>query len=297
MARPRTPSFKFNPQDNPTVNETTQKTTAPAVIEPQTVVEAAPPEPVQNDMSDTLHHDWYEFVRHIQPDAPYELLNQLPFHKGFVYKVEEDHTDVLDQTIVVHFRIMIGRTMDNLRYLDQFTIQVPRNTVAPSVAARSIMGPSVIYTIFGRLPPEAPPAPAPAPARAAAPAPAPVTAAPAPEVAAPKPAPRPEPVEDDMPEWQETARPPVRIRATRTPDGVPMFEDPYEKDGRPEDLAAALLERFEDCMDEIDSATKLKVLWRENAQAVEFIKDFGGENGRERLASIFRNKSETLNRN
>lgn len=237
------------------------------------------------EQPDPLLQQWFEFVRNLPPDAPYDLLNQLPFHQGFVYRVEEMYTSVYDQSITVTFALMIGRNMDSLRKIDSFTIQVPRNTVAPSLAARSIMMPTVVYLMFGRLPPEQPPVPAPAPKPAAQPAPAPAPVA------------APEPVEEEAP-WQ-----PVRPSAVKpftvedmvkrhTPDGLPVMADPYTIERSPEEIVAAILDVFEDAADKADSKAGLTALWNKNQGAVDFVTDFATPAQKEELKTLFKSRAQ-----
>lgn len=230
-----------------------------------------------------LFSDWWEFVRNVPPDAPYDLLNQLPFHRGFVYKITEMHTSVHDQSMTVMFQILIGRTMDDLRHLDNFTVQVPRNTVAPSLAARSIAMPTVIYTIFGRLPPEQPPIPAPQPAPAAPqPAPQPVREAPQPAPAAP---------------WQQEEEKNLDIVGNFTPDGLPILVDLYAYKADPGDIVEAAISTLQDALVNVTTQAGLSALWGKNEMAVEFIKDFGEKRHKERLAKMFKDRANELRRN
>ena len=103
----------------------------------------------------SLLQEWHSFARGVPGDTPYDDLAQLPFNNGFVYRVQEQFANVHDLSITVQFALHIGRDMGVMTYADSFTVQVPRNTVAPSLAARSIAMPTVVYLLFGRMPPEA----------------------------------------------------------------------------------------------------------------------------------------------
>ena len=265
------------------------------MVESETVATEPPPSWVPSlKMDTTIFSDWWEFVRNVPPDAPYDLLNQLPFHRGFVYAIKEDGAQVHDQTITVTFSIRIGRTMSDLYHLDTFTLQVPRNTVAPSLAARSIAMPSVIYTIFGRLPPEQPPVaePQPVPVQRAAPTPV--------------PAPAPEPVEEAP--WREGRTPPKPRRQPvpdnlireRTMDGLPIVINLYELDVDTHEGVDRIIALFEDEAERLTDVGQLRALYTVNKEdtvgAVQYVQDFATPEQAERLHTLFRRREQLLSR-
>lgn len=281
------------PGPEPVIETTIAPPEMPNLKLPEDYIPLDRPEPYDYH----LFSDWWEFVRNVPNDAPYDILNQLPFHRGFVYKITEQHVSVHEQSMTVMFQILIGRTMDDLRHLDNFTVQVPRNTVAPSLAARSIAMPTVIYTIFGRLPPEQPPIPAPQPAPAAQqPAPQP----------APKPVARePEPEPEELPWKKEPVRPrrqplPDNLIRERTMDGLPVYIDLYELDVDTNEAVERLIDAFEDEVGKISDVPQLRALYSVNKEdtvgAVQYIQDFGTPDQLQRLRSIFGAREQQISR-
>ena len=171
--------------------------------------------------------------------------------------------------------MLIGKaTVDmELEHFDTISMSVPAEAPSPSLIARLNAAVTLMYMVFGRLPPQPVPQPAPQPV-----------------------APEPAPVED-VPDWRKPAPVPVEIKATRTRDGIVVFDDPYTVDGSPDDIVPQLLSLFEEALEEINDAGLVNVLWAKNAQAVEFVKDFGGDQGRNKLAGLFRSRANFLTKN
>jgi hypothetical protein len=243
-------------------------------LEIVTETPAAPQKPY--DVDDMIY-DWMTFARSaLVREAKYEDIPELVLREGWLYRIKETYVGVYDQSITVEFSLLVGRRNAPMTHLDGFTIQVPRNAVAPSMAARGMAEASAIYVALGRLPP-APPV---------------VQEAPPAVVERPQPEPEPEPVE----EWAKPAAKsgPMPIPGTYTPDGILVMENPYEISGDPDDIIEGLLERFEEAVGRVEDPSLLSVLWKKNTEAVEFIKYFGGQSDKEKLASTFSDRVGAL---
>lgn len=230
----------------------------------------------------SLVPELYRFVRGLAPDHPYDQLTAAAISAGWVWKLTEDACyHVAPGKVLVRFLVEIGKATGDLEleHFDTITMMVPDEAPSPSLFARANAATTLIYMVFGRLPPLPQQAPAPQP------------------VAEPEYAPRPAPVREAEPEWQQKAPAPVNIKVTRSRDGILELEDPYLVDGRPEEIMPALLDRLQEALDDINDPGLLNILWAKNRQAVEFIKDFGQENGRAaELSQLFRTRANQLNR-
>jgi hypothetical protein len=207
---------------------------------------------------------------------PYADLAGAAQSAGWIWRMTEDGCHVAAPGLaMVRFRVEIGKaTADmGLEYFDTITMMVPAEAPSPSLIARLNAAVTLTYMVFGRLPPQPVQQPAPQPV-----------------------APEPAPVED-VPDWRKPAPVPVEIKATRTRDGIVVFDDPYTVDGSPDDIVPQLLSLFEEALEEINDAGLVNVLWAKNSQAVEFVKDFGGDQGRNKLAGLFRSRANFLTKN
>ena len=231
----------------------------------------------------SLLQEWHSFALGVPGDTPYEDLAQLPFNSGFVYRVQEQFANVHDLSITVQFALHIGRDMGVMTYMDSFTVQVPRNTVAPSLAARSIAMPTVVYLLFGRMPPEA---------------------LVAPQQVAPEP--EPEIVQEAAPEledipWQApptAAKPrpprPPKLVQRYTPDGLPVLLDPYAIESDPGEMVEAIMAALEEHIDRPQDRAGVTAMWTKNQSAADFVTDFGTKEQQVKLKGLFRDRAAEL---
>ena len=231
-------------------------------------------------MRTSMIRELYHFVRSLPADMPYADLAGAVQSAGWIWRLVERYTYASSPNLyLVRFDVLIGKaTVDTeLEHFDTISMSVPAEAPSPSLIARLNAAVTLMYMVFGRLPPQPVPQPAPQPA------PQPV------EMAEPE----PEPVEE-APAWTKREQVPVTIRSTTTPDGIPVFEDLYEKSGTPDAIVDAALTRFENAAAEITDPSLLGVLWSKNEAAVEFIKDFGNNEDKGALSGIFRDRSNQL---
>lgn len=228
----------------------------------------------------SLIPELYRFVRNIPADAPYDQLGAMAQSAGWIWRmVEHDTRSPTPGLYLIQFDVMIGKATGDfeLEYFDTISMSVPAEAPSPSLIARLNAQVALIYMVFNRLPPQ-------------------VQQAPAPE---PQPQPRQEArsAPEPEPEWMKPGKKAVELSSVRTRDGVTLIEDPYNVDAGADEIVDALFDKLEGALEDINDAGLVNVLWSKNAQAVEFIKDFGGDAGRKRLGDIFRARATFLNRN
>lgn len=106
--------------------------------------------------------DWLGTVA---DDHPYGDLPRLARDAGWDWLLRQQSVQAGPNTIVVTFDVLIGRTgMDAMQfdYVDQATFALSAVPGPVSVAARAQINPTIIYMLFGRLPPQRPAETAPA---------------------------------------------------------------------------------------------------------------------------------------
>ena len=106
--------------------------------------------------------DWLGTVA---DDHPYGDLPRLARDAGWDWLLRQQSVQAGPNTIVVSFAVLIGRTgMDAMQfeYVDEATFALPAVPGPVSVAARAQINPTIIYMLFGRLPPQRPAETAPA---------------------------------------------------------------------------------------------------------------------------------------
>lgn len=243
------------------------------------------PEPGTRFIGKSLIPELYRFVRTIPADAPYDQLSAMAQSAGWIWRlVEHDTRSPTPGLYLIQFDVMIGKATGDfeLEYFDTISMSVPVEAPSPSLIARLNAQVALTYMVFGRLPP--------APQQTPAPQPAPV----APELVAS--APEPEEVE-----WQKPVKAPVApkdlplaVVKRRTPDGIPVMGDPYEMNGTPDEIVAAILDTFASGAEEANDKTILNTLWSKNDSAVEFVKDFGSAEDKARLRNIFKVRAEQI---
>lgn len=242
----------------------------------ETVVVNTPPKEIFPTWRKSNIPELYRFVRGLSAETPYHELADAAISAGWIWRMVEESCEVVPGGFAkVTFNVYIGKATNDfdLELFDAITMMVPQEAPSPSLIARLNAQVALTYMVFGRLPPQpvAPPQPVPV---------------------APEPA--PEPV-NEMPAWSKPEQGVVSLRATTTPDGIPMLENLYEKSGSPEAIVAAALDRFQSALEDIDDSTLLNVLWVKNEGAVEFIKDFGSASDKVELSNMFRQRAEQLN--
>ncbi len=102
-----------------------------------------------------------EWLSTVADDHPYNDLPRLARDAGWDWLLRQSSVQPTDSTIVVTFDVLIGRAgMDAARFewVDQATFALPAAPGPVSVAARAQINPTILYMLFGRLPPQQRPA-------------------------------------------------------------------------------------------------------------------------------------------
>ena len=247
---------------------------------PINFVPTAPGVPVRKSMIPELYH----FVRSLPADMPYADLAGAAQSAGWIWRlVERDNYAASPNLYLVRFEVLIGKaTADmELEHFDTISMSVPAEAPSPSLIARLNAAVTLMYMVFGRLPPQQMPQQMPQPA----PQPAPV-----------EPEPEPQFVEDEIVPWSKPKPKAVEVvlSSRRTPDGLPVFSNLYDMDADASAIVAAALGGLQEALDDIDEQAKLTALWNKNGEAVEFIKDFGSVNDKAALKAMFKNRADNL---
>lgn len=238
--------------------------------------------PVRKSMVPEL----YRFVRSLAPDHPYHELAAAAQSAGWVWKMTETSSFSPNPGFVmVRFDVEIGKATNDLEleFFDTITMMVPQEVPSPSLFARINAAATLIYMVFGRLPPMPQQTPVPQPQ------PQPVA----------EPQPAPEPVEEEVP-WQPARpMPPKPFTAEdmvkrHTPDGLPVMADPYTIEYRPEEIIPVILQVFEDAADKAESKAALTALWNKNQGSVDFVTDFASQAQKETLRTLFKSRAMRL---
>lgn len=99
-----------------------------------------------------------EWLSTVADDHPYNDLPRLARDAGWDWLLRQSSVQPTDSTIVVTFQVLIGRVGTDaarFEYVDEATFALPAVPGPVSVAARAQINPTIIYMLFGRLPPTA----------------------------------------------------------------------------------------------------------------------------------------------
>lgn len=232
-----------------------------------------------------LLQEFREFLLSTPPDTPYHELPKYTHDAGWVWQFRQQGAPVPHANgIVVTFDIYVGKTTGAMEYVDAVTMNPPALTQHVSLAARIEMTPSILYLLFGRLPPQQPKA-----------------------EDAPLPGEQP-PVDDD---GIQTAKPNgaqapgvavgvsaaatgVEVTTGRTPEGWPIFDDLYALGAPGVDVVDAVLAEIQEVLPSMSSQQALDQLWDRNEQAFAFVKDFGEVEQRSALKHMLEQRAHEL---
>lgn len=226
-------------------------------------------------------------------DAPYEDLPGLFDDAGFIWQLREaGATPMADSTIVMHYDVLIGKTADTLEVFDRVSTRLGAMPGPVSFAARAALRPTLIYLVFGRVPPVPPP-------QAARPETLPNGAAHEMDVDMSKgDAALPG---ENAPRLDETdTQPRVRLIEKREPDGLPILRDLFAigaAEASTREVVDALLEMVAEELPNMSSLEQVAALSMRNQDLIPFVKDLGTENDVRQLKSMIRRRQAELGRN
>ena len=236
--------------------------------------------------------DWLSTVA---DDHPYGDLPRLARDAGWDWLLRQSSAVPGDKTIVVTFAVLIGRVgMDAARfeYVDEATFALPAVPGPVSVAARAQINPTIIYMLFGRLPPSV---------QAAPPMPAEKTVVDMDDddvdldsrgdaV----------PVDDeryrdddidplvtgaDVPPWTPgVGLPDVVVERV---DGVPVFADLDDVKAPSQDVIVAVTNEVNSALVKMTSVDQVMALWNRNAPAFEWLTDMATPEQRSAITGAF----------
>lgn len=98
-----------------------------------------------------------EWLSTVADDHPYNDLPRLARDAGWDWLLRQSSVQPTDSTIVVTFDVLIGRAgvdAAQFEWVDHATFALPAAPGPVSVAARAQINPTIIYMLFGRLPPQ-----------------------------------------------------------------------------------------------------------------------------------------------
>lgn len=213
----------------------------------------------------------YEFAMN-SAQVPYEQLAQ-HFQEAWKWRlVETDMIPMPDGTVLARYDLMIGREIDRLERLDTVTFRLNNKPGPVSIGARIALAESLIFLVFGRLPPS--PAPA---------------AQPNGEMKVDMSGGDVElPAEDDGGEYvDDTPAEALQLIARREPDGLPIFVDLYAMPNPTGEIIDALMVEVEGFLRTAETVEQIMAVANKNPDLIAFVKDLGEDSDRARLKGLF----------
>ena len=206
--------------------------------------------------------DLRAFALNIAPTVPYADLAGLLREAGYTwYLRQHSAVGLADGSVLLTFDVLMGK--DDIAasvVLDQVSSHLGPQPGPVSLAARMGLDQTLLFMIFGRLPP-------------------------APEIAR-----APERtvemngrdsedfvLEDDaQQEYVDDSAPQaIEVVARREPDGLPIFVDLYEVEAAANDIVAAVLAEIGDFLDMAQTVEQVTAVAAKNAPALQFLRDLG----------------------
>lgn len=272
----------------------TKKTEA---VEPAVADET--PVTASSDILDTLRGPYYHtapsFIDELYTfssrlaDVPYHELGRAFFEAGWLtHLTETGTTPCYDGTVLVHFDLLVGKSLDRLERLESLSVRIAPGPGPVSIAARLSARESVIFLLSNRLPP-----PPQAPQQAAPVATPPERAVERDDV--PLPGERPLP-----PEPAAEEEPGVRVVERREVDGMPIFRDLYDigsdEANNTGEIINAVLDAVQEFLAEAGSVEAVNALATKNPDLLTFIKDVGDEQDVNDLLAMVNKRRNELER-
>lgn len=237
--------------------------------------------PARKEQLPSWLEELHEFSK-LAVSVPYEKLTQHYRDAGWLWALRE--TDVIschDGTVCISFDLVVGRSVTTLERLDSLTMRMAPGPGPLSTAARVMAGPSILFLLSGRLPPQ--------PQQQAAQQ-APLANGDARVVEMND---RDMPIDEDGGEYVATGKP-LDVVARREADGLPIFVDLYGLGGETGNILDALLAAVDDFAGKAESSEQLKALYNRNTDAMQFVKDFGDARDKAALKKILDDNNARL---
>lgn len=224
-----------------------------------------------------------EWLDTVPPDAPYAQLGAMARDAGWDWLLRQEDVQAGPNTIVVSFAVLIGRVgMDaaEFQYVDRATFALPAVPGPVSVAARAQITPTIVYMLFGRLPPSAP-------ARAPEPV---VVEMDDDDVDLPLDPPADDDIAPmvtgaDVPAWEPGAGLPAVV-ASRV-DGIPVFADLDEVQAASQDIIVAVTNEVNSALVKMTSSDQVLSMWNQNKAAFDWLTDMATPEQRSAITGAF----------
>jgi len=211
-----------------------------------------------------------DFAAGVSPDVPYEDLEAALLAAGWRRPVvRQTNIHECAGGVLVTFAILMSKAdSQTFEALDEVSFLMPAKAGPISVGAQMQLRETIVFKIFGRLPPVpvAPEVPAPLAAQQNGPSPE-------PDTDTDRPVYEPNGSDDWTAGVAEKAVP--NLIAKRTPDGLPIFVDLDDVKAPSVDIVEAVIEEMRAALPLVTEVSGLSALWSNNADAMGFVTQMG----------------------
>lgn len=229
--------------------------------------------------------DWLATV---PDDHPYNDLVRLAREAGWDWLLRQSGVQPNEANVTVTFDMLIGRVgEDRFDYVDQASIMLPATPGPISVGARVQINPTILFMLFGRLPPAA---------RPVAPAQDPVTVD-MDDDDVELPGGEPESSDDDIDPMVAGADVPPWTPGTGLPDvvvsregGIPVFADLDDIKAPAVDIIVAVTNEVNAALVKMTSVDQVMDMWDRNAPVFGWLQDFATPEQRSAIAGAFKRR-------
>lgn len=271
--------------------------TAHATAVPDAVdTKLSPERTADRDERRSLLAQLREWLATVPDDHPYNDLARLAREAGWDWLLRQSGVSAGDNTIVVSFAVMIGRVgadAVDFDYVDEATFALPAVPGPVSVAARAQINPTIIYMLFGRLPPTA---------AAARPTPVAETVVDMGDDdvdldsrgdAVPVDDRRDDDIEPlvtgaDVPPWTPGAGLPDVV--VERIDGVPVFADLDDVQAPSGDIIVAVTNEVNAALIKMTAVEQVMDMWNRNEAVFGWLQDFATPEQRSAIAGAFKRR-------
>lgn len=231
----------------------------------------------------TLRFDLMKWLKTVPTNHPYNELGALAQEAGWQWTVREVAAAPAGNSILVSFEVLIGRNGLPMLPLDRASIALPAAAGPVSVAARAQIEPTLIYMLFGRLPPAAAQQPA-SPATAAAPEEREVDLGDSDIDLGDTEQPAPEPWTREMANGRAGGLPDL---IDHVEGSIPVFVDLDDVQAPSGDVIVALTNVVVETLNGLTTVNDVGAFWSKNEAAFDWLRDMGTEEQRAAISGAF----------
>lgn len=226
-----------------------------------------------------------EWLATVPDDHPYNDLARLAREAGWDWLLRQSSVHANEANVTVTFDVLIGRVGgDHFQCVDEASIMLPATPGPISVGARMQINPTILFMLFGRLPPQRPGV---------------VSTEPANKVVVDMgdddvELPGEEPVDDeieplvtgaDVPPWTPGAGLPDVV--AREDDGVPVLKDLDEVQAPSQDVIVAVTNVVNAALIKMTTVDQVLAMWNANSAAFEWLTDMATPEQRSAITGAF----------